>query len=68
MKIPLFCRECDMITGHESCSWIKCECNRCGNIREIPLFRWCLLILGFILIIYLTVWWVTGVLGAVGIL
>lgn len=68
MKLPLFCKTCDMLTGHLTTSPINAQCRKCGTIRHIPLHRWALLAILVVVFIVLSVWGFANILKDVGVL
>lgn len=57
MKLPLFCYTCDMITGHESTSFLKARCRKCGTYRTIPVHKWILIAIALIALLGVVTWW-----------
>ena len=40
MLPPSWCRNCEMVTGHDAMFGLKIKCSRCGIITPVPIFRW----------------------------
>jgi membrane protein YdbS with pleckstrin-like domain len=40
MIYPAYCRHCDRITGHRRKFGMKTECQRCHDIKPVPIARW----------------------------
>jgi hypothetical protein len=40
MIYPAYCRHCDRITGHRRIFGMKTECQRCHDVKPVPIFRW----------------------------
>jgi hypothetical protein len=40
MIYPAYCRHCDRITGHRRIFGMKTQCQRCHDIKPVPIMRW----------------------------
>lgn len=55
MNLPMYCRVCDMITGHEVLGWAV-KCDKCDHERQAPVIRWIVLVLLLIGLAAIPVW------------
>jgi hypothetical protein len=68
MRLPLYCKTCDMLTGHETISSTKARCRKCHNVRNLPIHRWILLLVIIIVGVVGATWMLYGMLKAFGLI